>query len=608
MTIKNLRCIPIDTGTQVALSPDAFFIFSDATHVITDLGNNRVRVTRKLNPAYHEVYNEPVTEFTDDQEQSVASTVAELHAYLSRQGFKVKAGEGVSVGVDNTVSVVAGGPDTVGGYKVGNGLQVDGSGKLSATATSEVTKVLSNESEMLALQVESLRSYRVIRLDTKKLYYLNSGVSPSVLSNWFVGPSIDAVAVSFNTRTGAVVPEFGDYDLSLVPVKDSVTNTQHKFVVEDGVLYLQNTTTNDKVKVAYGSDTTQLSIDLTNLDNVVRGSNGLVSKVSSLEALTAANNADINNATTGILKRLSVVEAGTGVVSFNGRKGAVVIQNGDVTTTQITETEARSFVSNEERANWNSGLITSSQKNKLDSLLTTYQNDLRYIPAGQKGVQGGVATLDSFGKVTTSQLPDIGGALKVTVANTAARLALPSHSDLMIAYEQDTQNAYAINKNESPSIPSNWTPVGSLAAMGVSSFKGRNGAIVPATGDYTADLISETASRTFVTTADRTALTPRIWRNRQSTERVANTQYTNSSGRELDIYVESSISDGGTLYLDIKAPADASYMRFYATTVTGALNSGTVGWNCLSMSVPNGWQYLVGTSEGKTIAVWHELN
>jgi hypothetical protein len=47
---------------------------------------------------------------------------------------------------------------------------------------------------------------------------------------------------------------------------------------------------------------------------------------------------------------------------------------------------------------------------------------------------------------------------------------------------------------------------GIVGAAAVSSFNGRTGAILPATGDYTADQVTPTLTREFVTPAQKEAV------------------------------------------------------------------------------------------------------
>lgn len=452
------KCIHTEFGVDVSLNKSKYFQYNDLTHFVTDLGSNRVRITRKID-GIHELYDSPVSDFTDLNGIPVATTPAELSSYFATKIGAVKAGEGVAVN-GNTVSVIAGGPATIGGYKVGTGLMVDGSGRLSASASSEVTKVIATEEEMLALAAEELRPYRVIRLDTKRLYYLNAGDSPAVLSNWFEGPSLETTVLSFKGRTGAIEPELGDYNFDIIELTDKSTSATHKFVIDGGNLYIENFTTAVRKQIAYAEDFDLADINsrLTSLDDLVNNpSTGLAKKVDDAVATTNQINNVVNNATTGLATRVGKLET-------------TVVQQEDLilfVNSKVDSTAANTVV--------------------LDQRLSTTELDIRKK-----------ADLVA-GKVPLNQLPDIPVGRKVNVANKAARLALPRYADLTIAYESDTGDAWGLDANANPAIEANWSKLGNAQAAGVLTFNGRTGNVAPQSGDYNTNQITETLTKEFVT-------------------------------------------------------------------------------------------------------------
>lgn len=89
--------------------------------------------------------------------------------------------------------------------------------------------------------------------------------------------------------------------------------------------------------------------------------------------------------------------AGGGVMSFNGRNGAVVPQAGDYNAEQV-------------------GAIPSSEKGAASGVATLGADgkvpsgqlpSLDYVPTSEKGKENGVATLGADGKVPAGQLPEI---------------------------------------------------------------------------------------------------------------------------------------------------------------------------------------------------------
>lgn len=449
------KCYPYSVGVQISVSTGRYVLYNWQTHRLIDNGDGTIKMQRKADGLY-EFLIAAITDFTDTNGSPISTTFQGLQAYLDTRR-EIVAGEGVAVdGV--TVSLTAGGPSTLGGYKVGTGLTVDGSGRLSASASSEITRILSNEAEMLALPIEDLRSYRVIRLDTKRVYYTNAGAATSVLANWFVGPSIEASTLSFKGRTGNVEPEFADYNFELIPLVDKNTSVTHKLIVDDGKLYIENITTAARVRISYASDTDSLIGQVNTLETLVSGPTGLSAKVAVLTDKVNVNTDIISNATTGLSLRVKNLEDApgngndygsaitvlqqkdvqqdnrfstiettlttkatlgsngkvlpeqlptvvAGVTKFNGRSGDVTPEVGDYTytTDDITPTSTKGYVSNSERSTWNSKETTSGAQTKADAIKS--YSDTTFVRKDSLGVANGVPTLNSSSKIPTEFLP-----------------------------------------------------------------------------------------------------------------------------------------------------------------------------------------------------------
>lgn len=230
------KTIQQDFGVTVDLG-NYMFVFSDKSHTLTDLTNNKVRISRKID-GIHEIFNTNIASFVDLNGSSVATTFAELDTYLKANVGGAVAGTGLNKS-GSILNLSIAGVSTLGGVKIGTGLAIDGSGKISATATSEETVTVSNEAAMLALPMQA-GGYRVNRTDLERLYYLNSGEDPAVLANWTAGPSTALAVLTFNGRNGAVLPEKGDYKVSMVRVPDTTTGTNYYLEIDNGELYLND--------------------------------------------------------------------------------------------------------------------------------------------------------------------------------------------------------------------------------------------------------------------------------------------------------------------------------------------------------------------------------
>lgn len=397
------KCIQTEFGVDISINSTVFISFNSLTHLCTNLGNGNVRIERKIDNL-KEIVSTPISNFTTLAGVPIATTYEGLNAYFTAKSGAPKAGEGVSI-ADGVVSVIAGGPATIGGYRVGNGLMVDGTGRLSATAVSEVTKVLSTEAEMLGQSTEALRPYRVIRLDTKRLYYLNAGESPAVLSNWFVGPSIEAAVVSFKARTGVVVPEFGDYNADQVPLIDKTTSVNHKLVIDGGKLYVENIQTSVRQEVTMGGDVSGLQTQITALNDTVNGpATGLVKQVGDLKTEQARLTNVVSNVTTGLEARVQLIETTPKANLVNGKvpyEELPALGMSDAQVQRLAAVEASASLANQK------GDIAATNSTLLSERITEVEirTSVSNIPSSQKGAMSGVAPLDSLAKVPIVNLP-----------------------------------------------------------------------------------------------------------------------------------------------------------------------------------------------------------
>lgn len=142
------------------------------------------------------------------------------------------------------------------------------------------------------------------------------------------------------------------------------------------------------------------------------------------------------------------------------------------------------------------GTDYSSQINALQSKDTTQDTRLTGIDASLLNK----APLVS-GKVPYENLPEFPVGRKVNVTNRAARLGLSTYTDLTIAYQSDTGDAWGLDANDDPAIDSNWSMLGNAQALGVVSFNGRTGQIGPMAGDYNTGQVTELVDKRFVTQA-----------------------------------------------------------------------------------------------------------
>ena len=261
-----------------------------------------------------------------------------------------------------------------------------------------------------------------------------------------------------------------------------------------------------------------------------------------------------------------------GVSSFNSRNGAVTAANGDYSAGQITnapygnisQTDVQSALNGLETRKVETVANIGAQVGQIASGVVGTALQLKTIQ-----VTGGLTLTNGSNYITIS-----GGsgnaALKVVVANQAARLALAQYPDLMIAYQADNGNVYSINANTDPSVNGNWTLLANALASGVNAFNTRTGNVVPTTGDYTAAMTTNVPSGGITQTDVQSAL------NSLDTRKVSTSLQVNGS---------QSITGGGTLTgnLTFALSGDSSSpgnSKFYGTN-----GSGSKGWQDLATAI-----------------------
>ncbi len=119
------------------------------------------------------------------------------------------------------------------------------------------------------------------------------------------------------------------------------------------------------------------------------------------------------------------------------------------------------------------------------------------------GVNNGLATLDSSGKVLTSQLPPLAINDVFTVASQAAMLALTAQRG-DVAIRTDTTTTYILS-SDSPSTLADWKQILNPSGA-ISTVFGLTGTVVSANGDYNAGQITNTPAGNISATTVQAAL------------------------------------------------------------------------------------------------------
>lgn len=139
-------------------------------------------------------------------------------------------------------------------------------------------------------------------------------------------------------------------------------------------------------------------------------------------------------------------------------------------------------------------IITSPADNALlawDSATSKWINQTAaqagVIAAAEKGAASGVATLDSGGKIPSSQLPAIAVGETFTVASQAAMLALTAQIGDVAIRTDLSNNRFLLTGTAS--VLADWVSL-VAPADAVSSVFGRVGSVAAQTGDYAASQVT----------------------------------------------------------------------------------------------------------------------
>lgn len=122
-------------------------------------------------------------------------------------------------------------------------VHVDASGKIPTSELPQIDTVerntVTNQAARLALPVST--KFRItIQNDVQRQFYLDPNLDPSISANWVDGGSVASAVTSFNSRTGNVTPQVGDYTASQVGAVAVPANDGARRVLIGSVPTLEN--------------------------------------------------------------------------------------------------------------------------------------------------------------------------------------------------------------------------------------------------------------------------------------------------------------------------------------------------------------------------------
>lgn len=130
------------------------------------------------------------------------------------------------------------GVETAGVVKVGPTMSVSGDGELNTSVSPTGIKIVADSAARLSIS-QSTGAIIAIQQDTGETYGIEANDDPAVSGNWKQIGTVATDVVSFNGRSGAVVPQAGDYTLDMVTTTDATASKDYKLVIDNGTLYME---------------------------------------------------------------------------------------------------------------------------------------------------------------------------------------------------------------------------------------------------------------------------------------------------------------------------------------------------------------------------------
>jgi hypothetical protein len=176
----------------------------------------------------------------------------------------------------------------------------------------------------------------------------------------------------------------------------------------------------------------------------------------------------------------------------------------------ITEGATKKFVTTAEKATWNAkqdGLVSGANIKTINGSTILGAGNITVITdiSGKedtinKNVANGYAGLGTDGKLLSSQLPSITISDTFLTSSQSAMLALVAQTG-DVSVRTDLNKSFIL-KGSDPTVLANWQEL-LTPTSAVTTVFGRNGGVTAQVGDYTADQITETATRVFQTPTQR---------------------------------------------------------------------------------------------------------
>ena len=223
------------------------------------------------------------------------------------------------------------------------------------------------------------------------------------------------------------------------------------------------------------------------------------------------------------------------------------------------------------------GNITGTLSNQTD-LSTALSGK---ISTSLLGAISGVATLDSTGKLTVSQIPSLALTTAQVVSSQTAMLALSAQTG-DVAIRTDINETFMLQVND-PTQLGNWVQL--LFPNSVSSVNSRTGAVVLTSSDVGLGNVQNTALSTWIGTTNLTTLgtiSSGTWNATLLTGQYGGTGIANTG---KTITLGGNLTTSGAFATTITVSATTSVTLPTSGTLVGSADTGTVTNTMLAGSI-----------------------
>ena len=224
--------------------------------------------------------------------------------------------------------------------------------------------------------------------------------------------------------------------------------------------------------------------------------------------------------------------AGGDVDSFNGRIGDVVSQSGDYTTAQVMQTPDKNYVTDSEKVAIGNTSGTNTGDETPLSVKTKYESN---------------ANTNAFTDTEKTKVTNLSG----TNTGDETTLSIQTKRPLKTVEGQSLEGVGDVSVN-----------------IGVASFNGRLGVVVPVLGDYTTAQVTESTDKNYVTDAESTVIA-----NTSGTNTGDETTLSIQTKRPLKTVNGNSLEGSGDVPISGFDPVAEGVLTDYESTQDDTISS-----------------------------------